>query len=73
MLPGVPEGRHNVAHGACPERREGEAVGNKAGNHKKAPAGAALRAHAHECSLLPKLSAVRSNINCGNFSKGERE
>src|SRR5882762_5458217 len=29
-----------------------EAVGNKAGNHKKAPAGAALRAHAHECSPL---------------------
>jgi hypothetical protein len=39
MSPGVPEGRHNVAHGACPERSEGEAVGNKAGNHKKAQAG----------------------------------
>jgi len=49
----VPEGRHNVAHGACPERREGEAVGNKAGNGKKAPAGAALRAPAHECGPLP--------------------
>jgi hypothetical protein len=39
MLSGVPEGRHHVANGACPERREGEAVGNKAGNGKKAPQG----------------------------------
>ena len=38
MLPEVLEGRHNVAHGGS--------RGNKAGNHKKAPAGAALRAHA---------------------------
>ena len=27
MLLEVPEGRHNVAHRACPERGEGEAVG----------------------------------------------
>jgi hypothetical protein len=52
MLPGAPEGGGNVAHGACHERREGEAVGNKAGNHKKAPAGATLRAHALECCPL---------------------
>jgi hypothetical protein len=54
MLSGVPEGRHNVARGACPERREGGAVGTKTANEKKAPAGAALRAHAHKCSPLPK-------------------
>jgi len=55
MLPEVPEGRHNLAHGACPERSEGEAVGNIAGDDKKAPAGAALRACADECSLLARM------------------
>jgi len=55
MLPGVPEGPDNVAHGACPERGEGKAVGNETGNSKEAPAGAALRAHAHECSPLPNV------------------
>jgi hypothetical protein len=53
MLLRVPEGRHNVAHSACPERREGEVVGNKADKHKKAPAGAALRAHAPNVAQHP--------------------
>jgi hypothetical protein len=58
MLPRVPEGRHNVAHGACPERRDGEAAGNKADKDKKAPAGAALRAHAP--NVAQNLSACRT-------------
>jgi hypothetical protein len=58
MLPRVPEGRHNVAHSACPERRDGEAAGNKADKHKKAPAGAALRAHAP--NVAQNLSACRT-------------
>jgi hypothetical protein len=65
MLPEVPEGRHNVAHGACPDRREGEAVGNKAGNHKKAPPGAALQAYADECCLIPRMLNRRGKAPCG--------
>src|ERR1700687_1363557 len=35
VLSGVPEGRHNVAHRARPERSEGEAVGRKMVRERK--------------------------------------
>jgi hypothetical protein len=66
MLPRVPEGRHRVAHGACPERREGEAVGNNADNHKKAPTGAALRAHP------PNVAQYESNYPSALDANGGR-
>jgi hypothetical protein len=47
MLPEVPEGRHNVAHGGS--------RGKQSRNDKKAPAGAALRAYADERSLLRRM------------------
>jgi hypothetical protein len=60
---GVPEGRHNVAHRARPERSEGEAVGNCDEDDQKTPTGVthgcglyrvsisdALRIYLHEAS-----------------------
>jgi hypothetical protein len=67
MLPGVPEGRHNVAHGACLERREGEAVGNKAGNDKQAPEGRhfgltrANAAHYRQCAIVAIAREIRDD------------
>ena len=46
MFLGVPEGRHSVAHRACPERSEGEAVGKLSEDAHKTPLGVT-----HGCGL----------------------
>ena len=39
---GVPEGRYTVAHRACPERNEGEAVGKFGSERAEIPTGVTL-------------------------------
>jgi hypothetical protein len=49
-LLGVPEGRHNVAHSAYPERSEWEAVGRRIEDYQKTPIGVAHGPHPHKIS-----------------------
>ena len=74
MVPRVLEGRHNVAHGACPKRREGEAVGNKVDYQKEAPAGAALSGHATKVAQYASAPVERSTapLESPDFAKSGR-
>ncbi len=55
LSPGVPEGRRNVAHRACPERSEGEAVWKWLEDDQKTTTGVTHGIHIHGMNPLPGI------------------